>query len=307
MFRSWTARINNRGDKRAASIPRSRPRKARPRLLGLVLVASCVLTGAKASRAGRPLVVDDAAPVAVGHVEVEIGLSHTRAHGGGRQQAVPMLTTAYGIIDKLEIGLGIQRVNHDQREEARVRGFENLHLLTKFMVIEEAEVLPAAAFSLDVSVPTANAAKGLSIGKSEQAFTFIMSKLHDLTGLHLSLGYLLVDSPRGAKLKNRLRGGIAAEYGIHPGTAVVGEVFGSSRASKGEQNEAAFQLGLRYALSPGLLLDVAAGRSLRSSGASLHGTAGITWTIDIANHEKAGADSRRGARPPQISYRDRID
>jgi hypothetical protein len=83
-----------------------------------------------------------------------------------------------------------------------------------------------------VSVPTANAAKGLSTGKSEQAFTFIMSKLNDLTGLHLNLGYLLVDSPRGAKLKNRLRGGIAAEYGIHPWTAVVGEVFGSSRASK---------------------------------------------------------------------------
>jgi len=37
---------------------------------------------AKVSLGGRPLVVDDAAPVAAGHVEVEIGLPHTRLHGG---------------------------------------------------------------------------------------------------------------------------------------------------------------------------------------------------------------------------------
>ena len=106
--------------------------------------------------------------------------------------------------------------------------------------------------------------------------------------MHLNLGCLLVDSPRSAQLNNRLRGGIAADYGIHPAIAVVGELFDSSRASKGEKNEAAFQLGLRYALSSRLVLDVAAGRSLRSSGASVHGTAGLTWTIDIANYPKSG-------------------
>lgn len=288
MFGSWSERINNRCGKRSASITRQRPRKSHARLLGLVIIATFLLTDAKVSLAGRPLVVDDAAPVAAGHVEVEIGLSHTRLHGGNRQQALPTITTAYGIIDKLEIGLGIQRVNHHQRGRARVRGLEDLHLLTKFSIIEETEVLPAAAFSLDVSVPTANKSKGLSTGRSDQAFTLIMSKIHDLTGLHLNLGCLLVDSPRGAKLKNRLRGGIAAEYGIHPAIAVVGELFGSSRASKGEKNEAAFQLGLRYALNSSLVLDVAAGRGLRSSGASVLGTAGLTWTIDIANYLESG-------------------
>jgi hypothetical protein len=185
-----------------------------------------------------------------------------------------------------EIGLGIQRGNQHHRRETPIKGFEDLHLLTKFSVIEETEVLPAAAFSFDVSVPTANKSEGVSTGRSDQAFTFIISKVHGLTGLHLNLGYLLVDSPRGAKLKNRLRGGIAADYRIHPAVALVGEVFGSSRASKDEKNEAAFQLGLRYAISSRLVLDAATGRSLRSSGANVHGTAGLTWTIDIANYPK---------------------
>lgn len=284
MFESRNEKIDGGRGKRSASIPRQHPFKA----LGLFMIASFVLAGAEVVLAGRPLLVDDAAPVAVGHVELEIGLSHTRLRGGGRQQALPTITMAYGIIDRIEIGLGIQRVNHDQGGDAPVRGFEDLHLLTKFSVIEETEVMPVAGFSLDVSVPTANKAKGLSTGKSDQAFTLIMSKTHGLTGLHLNLGYLLVDSPRGAKLKNRLRGGLAADYGIHPAIALVGEVFGSSRASKGEKNEAAFQLGVRYALSSRLVLDVAGGRSLRSSGASVHGTAGLTWTIDIANYPKSG-------------------
>jgi hypothetical protein len=284
MFESWTAKINDGSGKHSASITRQDALKLRARLLGVVTIATLLLMDAKVSLGGRPLVVDDAAPVAPGHVEVEIGLSHTHLYGGSRQQALPTITTAYGIIDKLEIGLGIQRRDHHQRGEASVRGFEDLHLLTKFSVIEESEVLPAAAFSLDVSVPTANKSKGLSTGRSDQAFTFIISKLYGLTGLHLNLGYLLVDSPRAAKLKNRLRGGIAADYGIHPAMALVGEVFGSSRPSKGEKNEAALQLGLRYALSSSLVLDVAGGRSLRSSGASVHGTAGLTWTIDIANY-----------------------
>jgi hypothetical protein len=63
---------------------------------------------------------------------------------------------------------------------------------------------------------------------------------------------------------------------------LVGEIFGASRAAQGDKNEAAFQLGARYAVTPGFVLDAAAGRSLRSSGTSVQGTVGFTWTLDIA-------------------------
>ena len=41
--------------------------------------------------AGRPLVIDDATPVAKGHVELEVGLSHSQPHDGGREQKWPVL------------------------------------------------------------------------------------------------------------------------------------------------------------------------------------------------------------------------
>lgn len=120
--------------------------------------------------------------------------------------------------------------------------------MAKLRLIEEKQIWPATALSLDVSMTRADQSKGLSTGKSDQALTLILSKLYEpAAGLHLNLGYLLVDSPRRNKLKNRFMGGIAADYGIQSRIAVVGEVFGSSRASKGESNAAAFQLALRYA------------------------------------------------------------
>ena len=248
-----------------------------------IIVGVFILTHAKVSLAGRPLVVDDAGPVAPGQLEIEFGLSHARPHGGGREQAWPVTTVAYGLIQRLEVGLNIQRVNHDRRREAAVKGFEDLHLATKFSVIEETGNLPATALSLDVKIPTANKSKGLSAGKFEEAMTLILSKAYAPVGLHCYLGYLLVDSPRNAKLKNRLRAGVAADYAFHPELVLVGEVFGASRAAHGEKNEAAFQIGLRYALSPRFVLDAGAGRSLRATGASAHGTAGLTWTLDVAN------------------------
>jgi hypothetical protein len=254
----------------------------RARWLAFALAVAWLLTATYTSLAGRPLVVDDAEPVPTGHLELEFGASYARLYGGGREQVGPVMTAAYGIVDFLEFGLGIQRVNNDLRGEPPARGFEDLHLLAKFRFLEENDIAPAAALSLDVSVPTANKSKGLSTGNSDQAFTLILSKLYEPAGLHLNLGYQLVDSPRGEKLKNRVTGGIAGEYALSDAFTLVGEIFGASRAAQGDKNEAAFQLGARYAVSPGFVLDAAAGRSLRSSDTSVQGTMGFTWTVDIA-------------------------
>ncbi|HEX2229750.1 MAG TPA: transporter [Candidatus Binatia bacterium] len=256
-------------------------------LLVLFLLGFSVLTRANISLAGRPLAVDDAAPVAPGQLEVEFGLTHGRLDGGGREQAWPAMTMAYGLVERLEIGLSIQRVNHDRRAEPALKGFEDLHLASKLTVFEETDALPAVALSLDVKIPTGSKSKGLSTGKFDEAFTFIFSKAYAPLGIHVNLGYLLVDSPRNAKLRNRLRGGIATDYALNGELILVGEVFGAARAGQEEQNEAAFQLGFRYALTKSVVFDAAAGRSLRRAGPKLQGTTGLTWTIDAANLFKA--------------------
>jgi hypothetical protein len=98
---------------------------------------------------------------------------------------------------------------------------------------------------------------------------------------HLNLGYALIQSPSGDKLRNRIHGGAATEWLFRPGFALVAEIFAASRQAQGLSNELEFQLGVKYAPTPQLVLDTAIGRSLRSIGTRVQGTIGLTWMFDV--------------------------
>jgi hypothetical protein len=231
--------------------------------------------------AGRPLVIDDANPVLEKHVELELGLAHIRPHDGGREQRFPIIGVTYGLHERLELGVGIQRANDDGKESAPVKGFEDLHLTSKFKFLDEGAVMPALALSLDVKTPTANRRKGLGSGRWNESFLLIATKAIASVILHLNWGYALVDSPPRQHLKDIVSGGLALEWIIAERWVFVAEAFGSSREAKSEPNQADFQLGSRYLLTPQIVLDAAVGRSFRSSGADFQGTAGLTWTFDV--------------------------
>lgn len=230
--------------------------------------------------AGRPLVIDDVAPVAAGHVEIEAGFSHARPRGGGRVQSAPSVGFAYGVLERLEVGLAIQRVNHAERGAAPLRGFEDLHVNAKYKFVDEAPLLPAFAAAFDLKLPTANRSKGRSTGKTDETLLLIASKSFAPLALHSNFGYTIVGRVSDAHLRNRWRGGSAVEWALDGQWSLVGEVFGVSRAEQGGKNEADFQLGARHQLLPSLILDFAAGRSLRSAGNAFRATFGFTWTID---------------------------
>jgi hypothetical protein len=44
-----------------------------------------------------------------------------------------------------------------------------------------------------------------------------------------------------------------------------------------------FQIGVKYQLTPQLVLDSALGRSLLSSGTAIQGTVGLTWILNTAS------------------------
>jgi hypothetical protein len=230
--------------------------------------------------AGRPLVIDDAAPVAKSHFELELGFAQRKPFEGGRDQSWPVTMLAYGLLDELEIGLGIQRINQNLSGASKTRGFEDLHLNAKYRFLAEDRVLPALALSFDVRLPTANRRRGLSPGKTDETFLLIATKNWTPLTFHLNLGYTIIGHSRGEPLKNRIRGGSAVEWTFDPQWVLVGEIFGFSREVKAGQNESEFQLGVKYLLTPQLVLDSAVGRSLRSSGTVVQGTVGLTWTVD---------------------------
>lgn len=247
----------------------------------LALVHVCILFYPSSSFAGRPLVIDDAKPVAEGYFELELGLIQAQPEKGGREQRLPVMALSLGLVEGLEFGLNVQRVNSDLKGDPPTRGFEDLHLATKYNFLEEASY-PALALSFDLKIPTANRRKGLSSGRYDANPILIATKHYFPLAIDLNLGYLIVDSLVEEKLKNRFLGGVALRYGLSERWRLVGEVLGLSREASGEKNEANFQIGLRYRPDLPVFFDAAVGRSLRPSGTRIQVTFGLTWTFPVS-------------------------
>jgi hypothetical protein len=242
----------------------------------LLNLAAAILITCSNVHAGRPLVIDDAAPVPVNHIELEFGLYGKRFDSGEQDHTRPAIGLAYGVYPEVEIGMTLRRVDR-HGTQSHSHGFEDLHLTTKYRIIEETPSLPAFAVDLDIKLPTANRSKG----KSDQSFRMSVTKNLYSVAAHLNLGYALIQSPSGDKLRNRIHGGAATEWLFRPGFALVAEIFAASRQAQGLSNELEFQLGVKYAPTPQLVLDTAIGRSLRSIGTRVQGTIGLTWMFDV--------------------------
>lgn len=250
------------------------------------LVLFVWLIGCASAFAGRPLSVDDAAPVATGQLDFELGFSQARPIGGGRDHKLPMLGLTYGVYQNLQLGIAIQRANQDGPGSAPVRGFEDLHLTAKYKFVQESPALPAFAAALDIKLPSASRAMGLSTGRGDEALLLIASKTFTPIALHANLGYRIVGDRPGDRLNNIPHGGAALEWLITPHWSLVGEITGAGRAANPARNEANILLGGRFSALPNLVLDMAVGRTLRSTETAIQGTFGLTWTLDLTHTQR---------------------
>jgi len=252
-------------------------------LSGLSILVLLILLMESASVfAGRPLTIDDAVPVTAGQLEIELGFSYLRPDSGGQDHKLPLLGVTYGIFQQLEIGIAIQRTDQDKPRVAHIQGFEDLHVNAKYKFSEESPSLPALAAALDVKLPTASRARGLSTGRSNQSLLFIATKTLSPYIINANLGYTKVGDRPGDRLKNILHGGAAMEWLFTPQWSMVSEITGASRTYRTARHEANFQLGARFSVLPNLVLDLAVGRSLLPTGTAVQGTFGLTWTVDLA-------------------------
>ena len=230
--------------------------------------------------AGRPLVVDDARPVAEGNVQFTFGLVQSLPEKGGRDQQFPVMTGSYGVVKNLEAGLTIQRTNTDLKGEAPVRGFQDLHLFTKYNFVEEIEkgYVPALTFLFDLEIPTANSHRGLTTGKFNEGMLLIATKHFYPAAFDLNLGYTVVGRRAGEHLENQFFGGVALRYGLNERWRLVCDVYGLTRPAKGEKSDGNVQVGVRFRPDLPACFDLAVGRSLLSSGNRFQATLGMTWS-----------------------------
>jgi hypothetical protein len=78
-----------------------------------------------------------------------------------------------------------------------------------------------------------NRSKGLTTGRVDENFLLIATKHYFPLAIDLNLGYLVVNSPRDEKLKNRVFSGLALRYGL----SQIGDLWVIYTANPGRPRE----------------------------------------------------------------------
>jgi hypothetical protein len=247
--------------------------------------AVALLVVALPGYAGRPLVTDDADPVARGRVEVEFGLELETSTQSYNLTAP--FGFGFGLTEWLEVAIKPSILYFDDQDASprRVAGVGDL-------VLEVKAKLPFTPFDLDLAlvpslkIPTADEDRGLGTGEVDGGAVVVVTKAFAETRkLHFNVGYTVTGRTPEVRLRDVLFIGLAGETPI-PGLAegrlqFVAEVFGTTKEEAEGRGDIQGRLGVRYAALEDLILDAAVGRSFTARPqVELFATVGLTWTFD---------------------------
>jgi len=235
------------------------------------------------ARAGRPLTVDDAEPVAAWGVEFEAGVGYV-GDGPLRHWDFPLGVT-FGLGSGLELGVGSGGQLEERGElasgENLVSGIRDVILAGKWKFANQTRHLPAQALALSVKLPTASYERGLGSGEVDYDVTWIGSqRLSEKWRVHVNAGYSWLGDPESGELADTIHYGIAAGWQISKHVEAVAELYANTPLD-GLDTTAFVNFGARWQILAGLTLDAAAGAGLTSDSPEFISTLGITWAFDL--------------------------
>jgi outer membrane putative beta-barrel porin/alpha-amylase len=257
------------------------------------LTTVALLAGFLLAQAGRPLVTDDADPVARGRVEVEAGLELETATQS--YSVTAPFAFGVGLTDWVEIAIKPSALYVDDQDASprRVGGVGDL-------VLEAKARLPFRPLDLDLAlvpslkIPTADEDRGLGTGEVDGGAVFVITKAFtEAQKLHFNVGYTVTGKTPEVKRQDVLFIGLAGETTI-PGVTeerlqFVAEVFGTTKEEEDGRGDIQGRVGLRYLAVEDLVLDAAIGRSFTSRPrVEFFATVGLTWTFDAPWRRRTG-------------------
>jgi len=264
------------------------------------LTAALVLCAVEMSFAARPLIIDDADPLAFNEFKIEGGAFYEKDIGC-KHRDFPF-SVAAGAFPNLEIGAGfggqfeeLTEIEEDSGKECinTKNGIGDLFLTAKWQFMDEATWWPRQAVVPTVKFPTTDKDKGLGSGKTDYDLAWIASKsLGEKMGAHINVGYAFIGEPADEDAGDILHYGLALDYQLIDGASCatgplqwVGEVFAEKELRSGTDNVFMFNTGLRWNPVDTLIMDAAAGTRLAGDAPDLIATAGLTWTFGFTKEE----------------------
>lgn len=208
----------------------------------------------------RPVATEDAYPVERHAFELLIPLRSERELAGDRLHLVP-LEIEYGIFDNAEIGVGLPLAVVDPNESESDWGVAGLNVSGLYNFNTEGPVLPAFSLGADVSLPVG------ALAGDDPRFSLraLATRSWGLTRLHFNAvrSFGSEDQP-GVEFAPGWSYSLAADRTFfRKSLLLVGELL-AQRSVRGAPTEVNAGMGVRYQLSPTLVLDAGIARRLRS-------------------------------------------
>jgi hypothetical protein len=228
-----------------------------------------------AAFAARPLTTDDAYTVEKGKFQVEGGFDFTRQDNHDKEYS-PSLTLTYGLLERMDIGIGSAYLFIDPSEGKKVNGFSDTPLKVKYRFLDQKDWIPSFAVSGTLITPTASKSKGLGSGKVDfninTIFTWSLSKRWQL---YTNLGYTFTGENH---VNDELNYSIAGQFLLSDKWALVGEIVGMNNFNGNKRDDPISGLvGIQYVLiSDRLVLDGGVEIGMNKAAPDFRVTTGFT-------------------------------
>ncbi len=228
--------------------------------------------------AARPLTTDDAWTVEKGTFQLEAGFDALRQDNHDREYA-PSLTLTYGLLERMDLGIGSGYVFSYPHEGERENGMSDTRIKLKYRWMDEKIWMPASTVSGILKIPTASESKGLGSGQTDFGINAILTKnLSKKWVVHFNLGYTFIGENH---VNNELNYSVAAQFSLTDKWVLVGEIVATNNfnARHGDDPFSGL-IGTYYSIMDKLIWDAGVEIGMNKATPDFRLTTGLTWLFE---------------------------
>lgn len=205
---------------------------------------------------GRPLRVEDAYAISTGEIAVEAGAGFTLQRRGPDRGVFP-IEVLYGALPNFQIAVGTVLSTDPHAIDERPKSGD-LQLSALYNFNQETLNVPAFGMKAGLAAPTGVDSRGFAV-----ELKGIVTKSFGRLSVHFNGGYEFFTDTRGDERDGQYSLVLGASYPVgapkFTRLTLVADVFTEQSAHRGESSVVGAELGLRYQLTPRIVLDIGTG------------------------------------------------
>jgi hypothetical protein len=224
----------------------------------------------------RPTVADPADITQYGVLELEYGWDRVTPGADVRQTSFGGLLK-FGLLCDVELRWTTTSFLSQTDASGTQRGIGDNWLGPQIRFYRQTKRVPSLAFSYAVKIPSAS--DSLGSGRTDHAFTFLVSK--DIAHFHFdfNVSQFLIGRLNASGFDKNQQLNLAFSHTVRGNLLFTGEFYGDTRLNQATPSFVSSLWALTYTVTPRLVIDGGFEAGLSSGGPHRHAFVGMTYSI----------------------------